>query len=110
MHNGKIVEDGKEIADMFNNFFVNVRLTLARAIPPVAKSPIESIKENIGNCLHIRPVTEIEIVNIISDLKDSAAGWDELKPNVTKGIKEFVKAPLRHICNLSFSAGFSHGN
>ena len=48
-------------------FFVNVRLTLPRAIPPVAKSLIESIKENIGNCLHIRPVTEIEIVNIIND-------------------------------------------
>ena len=24
LHNGKIVEDGKEIADRFNNFFVNV--------------------------------------------------------------------------------------
>ena len=32
------------------------------------------------NCLYIRPVIEIEIVNIISDFKDSAAGWDELNP------------------------------
>ena len=32
------------------------------------------------NCLYIRPVTEIEIGNIISDFKDSAAGWDELNP------------------------------
>ena len=102
-HNGKIVEDGKEIADRFNNFFVNVGSTLAKAIPQVSKSPIEYIKENLENCFYIRPVTEIEIVDIISDFKDSAAGWDELKPSVIKGIKQFIKAPLRHICNLSFS-------
>ena len=104
LHNGKIV-DGKEIADRFNNFFVNVGSTLAKAIPPVSKSPTEYIKENMMNCFYIRPVTEIEIVNIISDFKDSAAGWDELKPSVIRGIKEFIKMPLRHICNLSFNTG-----
>ena len=57
------------------------------------------------NCLYIRPVTEIEIVNIISDFKDSAAGCDELKPSVMRGIKEFIKMPLRHICNLPFNTG-----
>ena len=57
------------------------------------------------NCFYIRPVTEIEIVDIISDFKDSAAGWDELKPSIIKGIKQFIKVPLRHICDLSFSAG-----
>ena len=57
------------------------------------------------NCLYIRPVTEIEIVNIISDFKDSAAGWDELKPCVMRGIKEFIKMPLRQICILSFNTG-----
>ena len=105
LYNGKIVEDGKEIADRFNNFFVNVGSTLAKAIPPVSKSPTEYIKENMMNCFYIRPVTEIEIVNVISDFKDSAAGWDELKPSVIRGIKEFIKMPLRHICNLSFNTG-----
>ena len=55
------------------------------------------------NCFYIRPVTEIEIVDIISDFKDNAAGWDELKPSVIRGIKEFINMPLRHICNLSFN-------
>ena len=57
------------------------------------------------NCFYIRPVTEIEIVNIVSDFTGSAAGWDELKPSVIRGIKEFIKMPLRHICNLSFNTG-----
>ena len=106
LHNGKIVEDGKEIADRFNNLFVNGGSTLAKEIPPVSKSPTEYRKENMMNCFYIRPVTEIEIVDIIiSDFKDSAAGWDELKPSVIRGIKEFIKMPLRHICNLSFNTG-----
>ena len=105
LHNGKIIEDGKEIADRFNNFFVNDGSTLAKAIPPVSKSPTEYIKENMMNCFYIRPVTEIDIVNIISDFKDSAAGWDELKSSVIRGIKEFIRMPLRHICNLSFNTG-----
>ena len=58
-HNGKIVEDGKKIADRCNNFLVNVGSTLSKAIPQVAKSPIEYIKENLENCLYIRSVTEI---------------------------------------------------
>ena len=57
------------------------------------------------NYLNIRPVTEIEIVNIINDFKDSEAGWDERKPSVIKGVKEFIKASWRHNCNLSFSTG-----
>ena len=109
-HNGKIVEDGKEIADRFNNFFVNVGSTLAKAIPQVSKSPIEYIKENLENCFYIRLVTQIEIVDIISDFKDSAAGWDELKPSGTKGIKQFVKCHyvIFVICHLVLV--FSHGN
>ena len=30
-------------------------------------------------------------------------GW--AKPSVFRGIKEFIKMPLRHICNLSFNTG-----
>ena len=93
LRNGKIVEDCKEIADRLNNFFVNVGSALAKAIPPVSKSPTEYIKENMVNWLYIRPVTEIEIVNIISDFEDSAAGWDKLKPSVIRGINEFIEMP-----------------
>ena len=83
--------------DRFNNFLANDGSTLAKAIPQVSRSSIEYIKENLENCFYIRPVTEIEIVDIISDFKDSTARWDELKPCVINDIKEFIKAPLRHI-------------
>ena len=51
------------------------------------------------------PVSENEILKIISNFKDSSAGWDELKPLMMKNIKESIKTPLTHICNKSFSSG-----
>ena len=50
-------------------------------------------------------VEETEIVNIISNFNDSAAGWDEFEPKVFKSIKHSVKIPLAHISNLSFTSG-----
>ena len=51
------------------------------------------------------PVCEKEIVKIIGAFKDSAAGWDGIKPSVIKHVKNFIKKPLMHISNLSFTSG-----
>ena len=46
---------------------------------------------------------------IIGAPSDSAAGWDDMRANVIKHIKEIVCIPLKYICNLSFSSGiFPH--
>ena len=50
--------------------------------------------QNIGTIFNINPVTENEIVKILGQFKDSAAGWDSLKPSNIKNIKEYVKLPL----------------
>ena len=55
------------------------------------------------------PVTENEICKIIGTFKDSAAGWDDMRANDIKHIKEIVCIPLKYICDLSFSSGiFPH--
>ena len=80
-HNGKIVEDGKEIADRFNDFFVNIGSTLAKAIPQVSKYPIEFIKENLENCFYIRPVTEIKLLTLLMISKTVQLGgmsWNQV--------------------------------
>ena len=41
----------------------------------------------------------------MGQFKDNAAGWDNLKPNIIKNIKEYVNFPRAHICNLSFPTG-----
>ena len=51
---------------------------------------------------YLTPVAEAEVDKIISNFRDSAAGWDELKPTF---IKTSIKIPLAHIGNLSFDTG-----
>ena len=103
--NGKTVEDGKLIANRFNDFFVNVGSSLAKTIPLSPKDPTDYMIQNINVIFNINPVTGDEITKIMGQFKDSAAGWDTLKPSVMKNIKEYVKYPLAHICNLSFFTG-----
>ena len=100
--NGTIIDDGIDIANKFNNFFVNVGNTLAKSIPTSHKHPNDYISYNASNTFSLEPVTENEICKIIGTFKDSAAGWDGIKPGIVKHIKEIVCIPLKHICNMPF--------
>ena len=107
--NGSIIDDGNMISNKFNDFFVNVRQNLAKSIPSSCKEPSDYISYNAINAFYFVPVTENEISKIIGCFKESAAGWDGIKANVIKHIKNIVCIPLKHICNLSLSLGvFPH--
>ena len=69
-----IIDDGIDIANKFNNFFVNVGNTLAKSIPTSHKQPNDYISFNANNTFSLEPVTENEICKIIGAFKDSAAG------------------------------------
>ena len=43
--------------------------------------------------------------NIISSLKNGAAGWDEFTPQMIKEIRSSINSPLVHICYLSLQQG-----
>ena len=76
-----------------------------KKIPSTIKNPTEYITQNTEIVFAINPVSDNEILKLIGDLKDSASGWDGLRPNMIKHVKEHIKLPLTHICNLSFSTG-----
>ena len=103
--NGTIIEDGEQIANKFNKFFVNVGSNLSRAIPKSNKDPRNFIQHTTYECFCVMPVNDEEGVKIISSFQDSSAGWDELKPGIIKNIKGCIALPLAHICNLSFKRG-----
>ena len=67
-------------------FFVNVGSSLAKTIPLSPKNPTYYMMQNIDTIFNINPVTEDEIVKIMRQLKDNAAGWDSLKPSIIKNI------------------------
>ena len=104
-YNGSVIEDGNIIVNKFTDFFINVGPSLAKKIPWTIKNPTKYITQNIETIFAINPVSDNEILKLIGDLKDSAAGWDELRPNMIKHVKEHIKLPLVHICYLSFGTG-----
>ena len=106
-HNGKIIEDGQEIATRFNDFYINVGENLAKKIPKTNKHHTEYMQTiNPNNATFIQTeVKEDEILKIITNFKDSAAGWDDLKPSIVKHVKKYIQYPLAYISNLSLSTG-----
>ena len=43
--------------------------------------------QNVDTIFNINPVTDDEIIKIMGQFKDSAAGWDSRKPSIVKNIK-----------------------
>ena len=103
--NGSTTNDGNVITNKFNPFFVNVGSVLAYSIASTDKNPVDYIQQDVINTLYFDPVTENEICKINGSLKDSAAGWDDLKSSMIKHIKESITVPVVHICNRSFVTG-----
>ena len=102
--NGKIISDRKEIAENFNNFFVNIGPTLSRKIP-FTEGNIQDYLTRNENALFLAPVNEEEIMQIIKNLKDSSCGWDEIDSSMLKLSLTSISAPFTHICNTSLLTG-----
>ena len=103
--NGTMVSDKHIIANAFNNYFNNVGKNLAEKIPVVSESPSSYITNNVTETIFIEPVSSLEIANIIKQLKDSSAGWDDLSPKIVKQATHSILSPLTHVLNLSLANG-----
>ena len=104
--NNRLTTDKTKVANGFNKYFVNVGATLAKAIAKPNVSPMHYIQQTVMETFYINPATENEIAKIFSNFKDSASGWDNLSPAIIKTIKQHIKQPITHICNLSFANGY----
>ena len=101
--NNRLTTNKTKVADGFNKYFVNVGATLAKVIAKPNVSPMHYIQQTVMETFYINPATEYEIAKIISNFNDSVSGWDNLSPAIIKTIKQHIKQPTTHICNLSFA-------
>ena len=95
----------KDVANNFNNFFVNVGPNLANKIPENNTDPISFMKSRNCYSIFLEPVTVEEVGKIINSLRDSSSGWDDIHARVVKKTAQFFIAPLTHVCNLSILKG-----
>ena len=101
--NNNLQKDPKNIANEFNNYFVNMGPNLASKISLTAQSSyMKYLYEKHDQAMFIVPVDEHEISLITSELKSNArSGHDELSADVLMSTMNYLLTPLLHIINTS---------
>ena len=105
---GESITGDENIANGFNNYFVNVGPSLANKIPATDThfSQYLSDSTNVKNSLFLNPVTVVEILQIVANVKPKKSkGHDELGMCLIKKLIPYIVVPLKHIFNLSLLNG-----
>ena len=97
--------EARDIANAFNNFFVNVGSNIASSIPASSTSPELYLPERQINSLLLSPITSKEISDEICKLNISKASGPYSIPTILKVLHEVVSKPLEYIFNLSLTTG-----
>ena len=102
------IQDPLEIANKFNEYFVNVGPKLAEKIRTDSDASYHNYLSNKNqNSMFLEPTTEVEIEEELKIMNiNKSPGYDDI--NITKTIVSCAKQiskPLTHICNLSFLSG-----
>ena len=97
---GSEINDSKKMTDIFNEFFVNISSKINEKIPHTRKLALDYLHSNTDSSFFISPVTTLEIVDIISSLKNSkAVGPFNIPVNLLKILCNLITKPLRTIVN-----------
>ena len=100
------VNNPMEIAEHFNNFFVNIGSDLRKKIPPSSKAPKEFLSGNYCSSMFLAPTTAEEITDIINNLKNSnSSGHDSIPIKLIKSCSSLLAPILAHINNQSLTDG-----
>ena len=107
--NDKKVYDKQEIADMFNDFYINVGPKLAGDINTsnVQLQYDTHLKDiNISQSMFMNPCTQDEVCRIINGFKNKTSqDVNGISMKLIKEIKDYIIKPLIYICNLSLMSG-----
>lgn len=102
--NGSTVTSGSDIANTFNNFFIDV-VQYTNSSASDLNDPASNLKSN-DSSIFLEPTDEKEVFYTIMSLKNSkSAGYDEINSHLLKHIALFISKPLAHIINLSLEQG-----
>ena len=103
LENGEVIRDKTEIAEGFNNFFVNVGPKLAEEIIPPKDGAANQFYEKRNHAsIFLREVEQNEIMEIVHHFKSKkSTDWNGNDMYLIKQVIHTIIVPLTHICNLS---------
>ena len=100
---GKLIDNKRDIANSFCEFFVSQAARLCELLPNQFKWQNTSDIVQTPHRFNFRPVTKAKVLRNLNNLKASkSAGPDNLPPRLLKDAAEALAGPLTHLINLSF--------
>ena len=103
--NGKTIINLQDIANKFNEFFINIGTDLGKRIPAVDGSHRDYMTASDAS-MFVLLTNALEIIDIARNLKPSKSpGYDEISLKVIKSIINNIAQPLSVIFNLSLKTG-----
>ena len=100
------VDDPIKMANILNQYFVNVGSNLDKTIPRTRKSPIDYLKNRNESSMFLAPVTTQEIEVIIQSLNTKKSiGPYSIPVFILKISSKHISKPLSCLVNLSFQTG-----
>jgi hypothetical protein len=104
--NDTTLKNPVHIANAFNNYFVGIGPTLASKINPSSAKPADYLPIANPKSMFLRPIDQIEIKSIVTNLKANASsGDDSILPKIVRSIIEYIQTPLCTIFNKSLEQG-----
>ena len=97
--------DNKDIAEEFNNYFVNVASELASNIQPSIDAFELFLPNPVAFSFFLKPTTEQEISEVIKNIKITSPGYDDVNIKVIKECNEEISPVLQLIVNKCFREG-----
>lgn len=99
-----IISDPIDIADSFIKYFINIPETITKNLP--SQTDIATPVTQVNNVMFLKPVTRLEITEIINSLKNTtSSGPDEVTTLLIKECKLNIAEILAYIINNSFRYG-----
>ena len=106
LNNSKSVDNPKDIANIFNNFFANVGKTTEKGLPRGSHSPSFYLKGNYLGSIFLSPVTSHEIWTFIGKMDASKSSGPYCVPvTILKTIRDYISEPLAFLVNDSSASG-----
>jgi hypothetical protein len=102
------IADPTEIANKFNNYFLNLGPKLANKIRNSSNNTFEKYLTDANpNSMFLSPIYEYEVETEIKSLNASkSSGYDGYSAKILKDIYKEISKPLTHIFNQLFITGF----
>ena len=101
-----ITENTEEIANLFNDYFVNIGENLSSRLPPSQHNFKKYMTGSVPNSCFCDEISSNEIKRIISSLKTkNSSGPDKISTRLLKECADVLTLPLLHIFNKSLCAG-----